>query len=124
MKVKNRSPRGAVPGGLFGGRRCLANARQLGQRCQPLCVERGLGFVLLDAVEQACAACVPVGVEGEVADQVAQSLQVALLGGGEGGVFLLEQGLLTRKAHELVAVGVLVGRGCGHVMVGIKAFWQ
>lgn len=92
MKVKNRSPRGAVPGGLFGGRRCLANARQLGQRCQPLRVERGLDF--------------------------------ALLGGGEGGVFLLEQGLLTRKAHELVAVGVLVGRGCGHVMVGIKAFWQ
>ena len=51
-------------------------------------------------------------------------MDFALLGGGEGGVLLLEQSLLTRKAHELVAVGVLVGRGCGHVMVGIKAFWQ
>lgn len=50
--------------------------------------------------------------------------QVVLLIGIQVAQISGEQGLLTRKAHELVAVGVLVGRGCGHVMVGIKAFWQ
>lgn len=118
MKVKNRSPRGAVPGGLFGGRRCLANARQLGQRREPLRVERGLGFALLDTVKQLCAAGVPVVVEGEVADQIAQRLQVALLGGLQYFVVALEQGLLARKAHELVAVGVWL---CGHAVSALVA---